>query len=100
MSVPINQVSPDNTTINHLCCPETHHSLYAFLSLFQLVDEEKTLVVTEMEKLVALCQQLQMGAKTPVQGKTATFQKVPILHLCVSAFFVCLCVYVYTKING
>ncbi|KAE8282077.1 Alpha-catulin Alpha-catenin-related protein [Larimichthys crocea] len=42
----------------------------------QLVDEEKSLVVTEMEKLVALCQQLQMGAKTPIQGKTATFQKV------------------------
>ncbi|XP_042361847.1 alpha-catulin [Plectropomus leopardus] len=42
----------------------------------QLVDEEKTVVMTEMEKLVALCQQLQMGAKTPVQGKTATFQKV------------------------
>uniref|UniRef100_A0A8P4FYF8 Alpha-catulin n=1 Tax=Dicentrarchus labrax TaxID=13489 RepID=A0A8P4FYF8_DICLA len=41
-----------------------------------LVDEEKSLVVTEIEKLVALCQQLQMGAKTPVQGKTATFQKV------------------------
>ncbi|KAM3858245.1 alpha-catulin [Diretmus argenteus] len=42
----------------------------------QLVDEEKAVVITEMEKLVALCQQLQMGAKTPVQGKTATFQKV------------------------
>ncbi|TKS88503.1 Alpha-catulin Alpha-catenin-related protein [Collichthys lucidus] len=42
----------------------------------ELVDEEKSLVVTEMEKLVALCQQLQMGAKTPIQGKTATFQKV------------------------
>nr|XP_033493323.1 alpha-catulin [Epinephelus lanceolatus] len=42
----------------------------------QLVDEEKSVVMTEMEKLVALCQQLQMGAKTPVQGKTATFQKV------------------------
>ncbi|XP_019946444.1 alpha-catulin [Paralichthys olivaceus] len=42
----------------------------------QLVDEEKSAVMTEMEKLVALCQQLQMGAKTPVQGKTATFQKV------------------------
>ncbi|XP_071776271.1 alpha-catulin [Centroberyx gerrardi] len=42
----------------------------------QLVDEEKSAVITEMEKLVALCQQLQMGAKTPVQGKTATFQKV------------------------
>ncbi|XP_068558612.1 alpha-catulin [Cebidichthys violaceus] len=42
----------------------------------QLVDEEKSVVMTEMEKMVALCQQLQMGAKTPVQGKTATFQKV------------------------
>ncbi|XP_023267940.1 alpha-catulin isoform X1 [Seriola lalandi dorsalis] len=42
----------------------------------QLVDEEKSVVMTEMEKLVALCQQLQTGAKTPVQGKTATFQKV------------------------
>ncbi|XP_028453356.1 alpha-catulin isoform X3 [Perca flavescens] len=42
----------------------------------QLVDEEKSVVMTEMEKLLALCQKLQMGAKTPVQGKTATFQKV------------------------
>lgn len=53
-----------------------------FFSLFQLVDEEKSLVMTEMEKLVALCQHLQMGAKTPVQGKTATFQKVP-MSVCV-----------------
>uniref|UniRef100_A0AAX7TM40 Catenin (cadherin-associated protein), alpha-like 1 n=1 Tax=Astatotilapia calliptera TaxID=8154 RepID=A0AAX7TM40_ASTCA len=49
-------------------------SLRTFSS--QLVDEEKTVVMTEMEKLLALCQQLQMGAKTPVQGKAATFQKV------------------------
>ncbi|XP_023815550.1 alpha-catulin isoform X1 [Oryzias latipes] len=42
----------------------------------RLVDEEKAVVLTENEKLVALCQQLQMGAKTPVQGKTAPFQKV------------------------
>uniref|UniRef100_A0A3B4TXH6 Alpha-catulin n=1 Tax=Seriola dumerili TaxID=41447 RepID=A0A3B4TXH6_SERDU len=42
----------------------------------------------KMEKLVALCQQLQTGAKTPVQGKTATFQKVPTLrpHPFVSLF--------------
>ncbi len=66
------------------------------LSLFQLVDEEKSAVMTEMEKLVALCQQLQMGAKTPVQGKTATFQKVPLLRLCVSvAFCFCLCVHFF-----
>lgn len=51
-----------------------------------------------MEKLVAFCQQLQMGAKTPVHGKAATFQKVPILHLCVS-FFVRCCVHVYTEMN-
>ncbi|KAM8841058.1 alpha-catulin isoform 2-T2 [Spinachia spinachia] len=42
----------------------------------QLVDEEKSVVVTEMEKMLALCQQLQMGARSSVQGKTATFQKV------------------------
>ncbi|CAL8398077.1 unnamed protein product [Gadus morhua 'NCC'] len=42
----------------------------------QLVEEEKTALTTEMEKLLALCQQLQTGAKTPVQGKTATFQTV------------------------
>ncbi|XP_075995552.1 alpha-catulin [Genypterus blacodes] len=42
----------------------------------QLLDEEKSAVMTEMEKLVALCQLLQTGTKTPVQGKTATFQKV------------------------
>lgn len=44
----------------------------------QLVDEEKSAVLTDMEKVVTLCQQLQMGAKTPVQGKTATFQKVDL----------------------
>ncbi|XP_068603171.1 alpha-catulin [Brachionichthys hirsutus] len=49
-------------------------SLHTFST--QLVDEEMSLVVTELEKLVALCQQLQTGAKTPAQGKTATFQKV------------------------
>ncbi|XP_056154153.1 alpha-catulin isoform X1 [Lampris incognitus] len=49
-------------------------SLHTFST--QLVDEEKALVTAEMEKLLALCQQLQMGAKTPVQGKTATFLKV------------------------
>uniref|UniRef100_A0A8K9XU16 Alpha-catulin n=1 Tax=Oncorhynchus mykiss TaxID=8022 RepID=A0A8K9XU16_ONCMY len=32
--------------------------------------------IQEMEKLMCLCQQLQMGVRTPVQGKTATFQKV------------------------
>lgn len=40
------------------------------------------MMMTEMEKLVPLCQQLQSGAKTPVQGKAATFQKVLTLRLC------------------
>lgn len=57
------------------------------------------MVMTELEKLVALCQQLQMGAKTPVQGKTATFQKVLILRLCVllCIFFVCVCTIVQNE---
>ncbi|XP_038580717.1 alpha-catulin isoform X2 [Micropterus salmoides] len=55
-------------------CLQLCSSLRTFCT--QLVDEEKSVLMTEMEKLVALCQQLQMGSKTPVQGKTATFQKV------------------------
>uniref|UniRef100_A0AAZ3QNM2 Uncharacterized protein n=1 Tax=Oncorhynchus tshawytscha TaxID=74940 RepID=A0AAZ3QNM2_ONCTS len=42
----------------------------------RLMDEQKVVVLSEMEKLMGLCQQLQMGVRTPVQGKTATFQKV------------------------
>lgn len=72
-----------------------------YLSLFQLVDEEKTVVMTEMEKLLALCQQLQMGAKTPVQGKAATFQKVTILHLSVflSLFLLVSALFIRKKRN-
>ncbi|KAL7829522.1 hypothetical protein AOLI_G00304070 [Acnodon oligacanthus] len=52
--------------------------LCSFLQSFstQLVDEEKMLLLSEMEKLAVSCQQLQVCAKTPVQGKSATFQKV------------------------
>ncbi|KAI5091899.1 alpha-catulin [Silurus meridionalis] len=52
--------------------------LCSFLHSFsaQLVDEEKMLLTSETEKLTAFCQQLQICAKTPVQGKSATFQKV------------------------
>ncbi|KAM9494562.1 alpha-catulin isoform 1-T1 [Clarias gariepinus] len=52
--------------------------LYSFLQSFslQLVDEEKALLTTETEKLTAFCQQLQICAKSAVQGKSATFQKV------------------------
>ncbi|KAI4879564.1 hypothetical protein NFI96_012592, partial [Prochilodus magdalenae] len=57
---------------------EQGFQLCSFLQSFstQLVDEEKMLVLSEMEKLAASCQQLQVCAKTPVQGKSATFQKV------------------------
>lgn len=82
LSVCINPASPANTGLNLLCCSDRHLPLSACFSMIQLVDEEKSVVMTEMDKLVTLCQQLQMGAKTPVQGKTATFQKVPTLRFC------------------
>ncbi|KAF4073872.1 hypothetical protein AMELA_G00248170 [Ameiurus melas] len=52
--------------------------LCSFLQSFslQLGDEEKMLLTSETEKLAAFCQQLQICAKSPVQGKSATFQKV------------------------
>ncbi|XP_060752893.1 alpha-catulin isoform X2 [Tachysurus vachellii] len=54
--------------------------LCSFLQSFslQLVDEEKMLLTSETEKLAAFCQQLQICAKTPVQGKSAAFQKVDL----------------------
>ncbi|XP_037119752.1 alpha-catulin isoform X2 [Syngnathus acus] len=42
----------------------------------QLVGDEKSALMSKVEKLLVLCQQLQVGARTPVQGKSATFQKV------------------------
>ncbi|KAL2080051.1 hypothetical protein ACEWY4_023844 [Coilia grayii] len=42
----------------------------------QLVDDDKAVILSETEKLAASSQQLQMGAKTPVHGKSATFLKV------------------------
>ncbi|XP_077348128.1 alpha-catulin isoform X2 [Lithobates pipiens] len=42
----------------------------------QLEDDDKPLLLLEIEKLVPLSQQLQIAARTPVQGKTATFSKV------------------------
>lgn len=47
-------------------------------------------MAAETEKLVALCQQLQAAAKTPAQGKTATFQKVWELQPCVPPLAQCL----------
>ncbi|XP_077404400.1 alpha-catulin isoform X3 [Vanacampus margaritifer] len=49
-------------------------SLHVFCT--QLLGEEKSTLTSEVEKLAVLCQRLQMGARTPVQGKSATFQKV------------------------
>nr|XP_034980460.1 alpha-catulin [Zootoca vivipara] len=42
----------------------------------QLEDDDKPLVLQEIDKMVPAYQQLQVTAKTPVQGKTATFTKV------------------------
>ncbi|KAG8572035.1 hypothetical protein GDO81_011890 [Engystomops pustulosus] len=42
----------------------------------QLEDDDKPLLLLEIEKLVPLSQQLQITSRTPVQGKTATFTKV------------------------
>ncbi|KAG7469777.1 hypothetical protein MATL_G00132410 [Megalops atlanticus] len=42
----------------------------------QLDDEEKVVIVSEAERLAAACQQLQVTARTTVQGKSATFLKV------------------------
>uniref|UniRef100_A0A672SSQ6 Alpha-catulin n=2 Tax=Sinocyclocheilus grahami TaxID=75366 RepID=A0A672SSQ6_SINGR len=41
-----------------------------------LLDEDRILILSETEKLSDVCQQLQVCAKTPVQGKSAIFQKV------------------------
>ncbi|KAK1173091.1 alpha-catulin [Acipenser oxyrinchus oxyrinchus] len=49
-------------------------SLQAFST--QLGDDEKAIFTAETEKLVALCQQLQITARMPVQGKNSTFLKV------------------------
>ncbi|KAJ8288171.1 hypothetical protein COCON_G00008300 [Conger conger] len=53
----------------HLCS-----SLQALSS--QVGDEEKEMVISETEKLLTLCQQLQVSVKSMVQGKSATFLKV------------------------
>ncbi|NXD16788.1 CTNL1 protein, partial [Nothocercus nigrocapillus] len=42
----------------------------------QLHDDGKPLLLLESEKLIPMCQQLQITAKTSVQGKSATFTKV------------------------
>ncbi|XP_051527510.1 alpha-catulin isoform X2 [Myxocyprinus asiaticus] len=42
----------------------------------QVLDEDRMLIKSETEKLAASCHQLQVCAKTPVQGKSAIFQKV------------------------
>ncbi|XP_034617346.1 alpha-catulin isoform X3 [Trachemys scripta elegans] len=42
----------------------------------QLEDDDKPLLLLEIDKLIPVCQQLQITAKTTVQGKNATFAKV------------------------
>ncbi|MEE6519258.1 hypothetical protein FKM82_030908, partial [Ascaphus truei] len=48
--------------------------LHAFSN--QLEDDDKPLLLLEIEKLIPLSQQLQITTRAPVQGKTATFNKV------------------------
>ncbi|XP_044859701.1 alpha-catulin isoform X3 [Mauremys mutica] len=42
----------------------------------ELEDDDKPLLLLEIDKLMPVCQQLQITAKTTVQGKNATFTKV------------------------
>ncbi|KAJ7338389.1 hypothetical protein JRQ81_011785, partial [Phrynocephalus forsythii] len=42
----------------------------------QLEDDDKPLLLREIDRMVPACQQLQVTARTLVQGKTATFTKV------------------------
>uniref|UniRef100_A0A8C9F4T9 Alpha-catulin n=1 Tax=Pavo cristatus TaxID=9049 RepID=A0A8C9F4T9_PAVCR len=44
----------------------------------QVHDDDKPLLLLEAEKLIPVCKQLQITAKTSVQGKSATFTKVKI----------------------
>uniref|UniRef100_A0A9J8B8W2 Alpha-catulin n=1 Tax=Cyprinus carpio carpio TaxID=630221 RepID=A0A9J8B8W2_CYPCA len=51
----------------------------------QLLDEDRILILSETEKLSAACQQLQVCAKTPVQGKSAIFQKCKSERSCLAS---------------
>ncbi|XP_029445841.1 LOW QUALITY PROTEIN: alpha-catulin [Rhinatrema bivittatum] len=48
--------------------------LHAFSN--QLEDDDKPLLLVEIDKLIPMSQQLQIAAKAPVQGKIAIFTKV------------------------
>nr|XP_033786547.1 alpha-catulin isoform X2 [Geotrypetes seraphini] len=48
--------------------------LHAFSN--QLEDDDKPLLLVEIDKLISMTQQLQITAKAPVQGKIAIFTKV------------------------
>ncbi|KAK6491234.1 alpha-catulin-like isoform X1 [Huso huso] len=57
---------------------EEGYKLYSSLRAFstQLGDDERANFTAETEKLVALCQKLQITTRMPVQGKNSTFLKV------------------------
>ncbi|XP_058877498.1 alpha-catulin-like isoform X2 [Acipenser ruthenus] len=57
---------------------EEGFKLYSSLRAFstQLGDDERAIFTAETEKLVALCQKLQITTRMPVQGKNSTFLKV------------------------
>uniref|UniRef100_A0A671R3V6 Alpha-catulin n=1 Tax=Sinocyclocheilus anshuiensis TaxID=1608454 RepID=A0A671R3V6_9TELE len=69
------------TTLDLFHQAEVHQSSISLISFFieslqGLLDEDRILNLSETEKLSAACQQLKVCAKTPVQGKSAIFQKV------------------------
>ncbi|XP_074755476.1 alpha-catulin isoform X2 [Athene noctua] len=49
-------------------------ALHAFSD--QVHDDDKPMLLLEAEKLISMCKQLQITAKSSVQGKSATFTKV------------------------
>uniref|UniRef100_A0A8D0HAW9 Alpha-catulin n=1 Tax=Sphenodon punctatus TaxID=8508 RepID=A0A8D0HAW9_SPHPU len=50
-------------------------------------DDDKAFLLLEIDKLVPVCQQLQIAVKAPAQGKTATFTKVRDLKIDLSVSY-------------
>uniref|UniRef100_A0A8C8RLH1 Alpha-catulin n=1 Tax=Pelusios castaneus TaxID=367368 RepID=A0A8C8RLH1_9SAUR len=53
-----------------------HQVEVIYTEKIMIKDDDKPLLLLEIDKLIPVCQQLQITAKTTVQGKNATFTKV------------------------